>query len=284
MKTVIECKRVCYAYDQASDGPAAVRDMTCSIKEGEFIAIVGSNGAGKSTTSKLLNGLLKPMSGEVLVDGQPTTTLRTSELARRVGMLFQNPDRQICQNTVFDELAFGLRIKGIPTVEIETRVNAIVEEFSFDAQAAPYMLSRGERQMLALASVVVGDPEVLILDEPTCGLDYRECMNVMDRVRDLNGKGTTVIMITHDMEVAFDFARRIIAMADGRIVADGAPEAVFRDKRAMDAASLLPPQIIDLSMRLSEGMDGGHAFEHVTTAYDMVQVLGMVELPAERRW
>lgn len=284
MRTVIECKRVWYAYDQTSEGRAVVQDMTCSIQEGEFVAIVGSNGAGKSTTSKLLNGLLKPTSGEVLVDGQPTSALRTSELARRVGMLFQNPDRQICQNTVFDELAFGLRIKGVPAEEIDARVDGIVEEFAFDAQAAPYLLSRGERQMLALASVVVGEPEVLILDEPTSGLDYRECMNVMDRVKKLNEKGTTVIMITHDMEVAFDFARRIVAMADGRIVADGAPETVFRDRDAMEAASLLPPQIIDLSMRLSEELDDGRAFAHVTTAHDMVQALSVAGSPAERGW
>ncbi len=271
---VIECRNARFSYDGVEDGSAVVRDVSFSIRKGEFVAIVGSNGAGKTTTSKLLNGLLKPTSGEVLVDGSPTTELRTSELARHVGMLFQNPDRQICQNTVFDELAFGLRIGGVGDDEVAQRVGSLVEEFGFDAQAAPYLLSRGERQMLALASVIAAEPEVLILDEPTCGLDYRECMDVMARVKELNGRGTTVVMITHDMEVAFDFARRVIAMANGRVVADGVPETVFRNREAMAAASLLPPQIIELSLRLAEEPENGRAFAHVATAYEMAQVLG----------
>lgn len=273
-RTVIECRRTSYSYTPESQDAAVVRDLSFSVRKGEFIALVGNNGAGKTTTSKLFNGLLKPTSGEVLIDGVPTNDLRTSELARRVGMLFQNPDRQICQNTVFDELAFGLRVKGLPDEEIERRVSRLVDEFGFDAQTAPYLLSRGERQMLALASVVVNEPEVLILDEPTCGLDYRECMDVMEYVKKLNRDSTTVIMITHDMEVAFDFARRVIAMANGRVVADGAPETVFRDAEAMEAASLLPPQMIELSERLAVEPKNGRAFAHVATPFEMVQVLG----------
>lgn len=271
---VLECRGASFAYDGAADGAQVVRDLSFAVRKGEFVAVVGSNGAGKTTTSKLLNGLLKPSAGEVLVDGVPTVQLRTSELARRVGMLFQNPDRQICQNTVRDELAFSLRVTGVAPDEADRRVDALVDEFGFDADAAPYLLSRGERQMLALASVIAAEPEVLILDEPTCGLDYRECMDVMARVKDLNKRGTTVVMITHDMEVAFDFARRVIAMADGRVVADGAPETVFRNAEAMRAASLVPPQMIELSIRLAQEPENGRAFAHVATAYEMVQVLG----------
>lgn len=271
---VLECRGASFAYEGAADSAQVVRDLSFAIRAGEFVAVVGSNGAGKTTTSKLLNGLLKPTAGEVLVDGVPTSQLRTSELAQRVGMLFQNPDRQICQNTVADELAFSLHITGVAPDEVDRRVDALVEEFGFDPQAAPYLLSRGERQMLALASVIAAEPEVLILDEPTCGLDYRECMDVMARVKELNRRGTTVVMITHDMEVAFDFARRVIAMADGRVVADGAPETVFRNDAAMKAASLVPPQMIELSLRLAREPENGRAFAHVATAYEMVQVLG----------
>lgn len=276
---VLACRDVSFAY---ADGTAVVQNLSFSIRAGEFVAIVGSNGAGKTTTSKLLNGLLKPTEGEVLVGGEPTTELKTSQISRRVGMLFQNPDRQICQNTVFDELAFGLRIQGVADDEVAERVGALVEDFGFDAQAAPFMLSRGERQMLALASVIALEPDVLILDEPTCGLDYRECMLIMERVKQLNKQGTTVVMITHDMEVTFDFARRIVAMAQGRIVADGAPEAVFRNREAMAAASLLPPQVIELSMRLAEEPENGRAFAHVATAYEMAQVLGAAGFRARK--
>ena len=270
---VLECRNASFSY--ASDGGLPVVDaVSFTLRKGEFVALVGGNGAGKTTTSKLLNGLLKPTSGDVFVDGVATTTLRTSAIARRVGMLFQNPDRQICQNTVFDELAFGLKAAGMDDACIKARVGHVLEEFGFDGSVAPYLLSRGQRQMLALASVLVLEPEVLILDEPTCGLDYRECMDVMERVKALNARGTTVLMITHDMEVAFDFARRVIAMADGRIVADGAPETVFRDRAAMEKASLLPPQIIELSERLQDDGGAGRAFSYVATAYEMVQVLG----------
>lgn len=270
---VLECRGVSYGYVQGSGG-VAVSDLSITIRAGEFVAIVGNNGAGKTTLSKLLNGLLKPTQGTVLVDGVPTTALRTSELASRVGMLFQNPDRQICQETVLEEIAFGLRVKGVDDGEADDRASALVDEFGFVGQAAPYLLSRGERQMLALASVIAGEPDVLILDEPTCGLDYRECMDVMGRVKRLNEAGTTVVMITHDMEVAFDFAHRLTALANGRIVADGAPETVFRNEVAMASASLVPPQIIELSSRLAGEPENGRAFAHVATPYEMAQVLG----------
>ncbi len=278
---VLECRGVSYDYAQGSEG-VAVSDVSITVRAGEFVAIVGNNGAGKTTLSKLLNGLLKPTEGTVLVDGVPTTALRTSELASRVGMLFQNPDRQICQETVLEEVAFGLRVKGVGDDEANRRANAMVDEFGFDGQEAPYLLSRGERQMLALASVIAGEPDVLILDEPTCGLDYRECMDVMGRVKRLNETGTTVIMITHDMEVAFDFAHRLTALANGRIVADGAPETVFRNEEAMTAASLVPPQIIELSSRLAGEPQNGRAFAHVATPYEMVQVLGAAGFRARR--
>lgn len=233
MKTMLEFQGVSYAYEAQADGNAVVSDLSFSVCKGEFVALIGSNGAGKTTTSKLMNGLLKPTAGTVLVEGVPTTDLKTSAVARKVGMLFQDPDRQICRNTVSDELAFGLGLRDVPEEEIERRVGEVLSDFGFDGQSAPFMLSRGERQLLALASVVVCEPEVLILDEPTTGLDYRECMHIMDRIKKLNGAGTTVVMVSHDMELVFDFADRVIAMGGGRLVADGAPEAVFRDGAVM---------------------------------------------------
>lgn len=272
MKTMLEFQGVSYAYEAQVDGNAVVSDLSFSVCKGEFVALIGSNGAGKTTTSKLMNGLLKPTAGTVLVEGVPTTDLKTSAVARKVGMLFQDPDRQICQNTVSDELAFGLGLRDVPEEEIERRVGEVLSDFGFDGQSAPFMLSRGERQLLALASVVVCEPEVLILDEPTTGLDYCECMHIMDRIKKLNGAGTTVVMVSHDMELVFDFADRVIAMGGGRLVADGAPEAVFRDGAVMGEASLMPPQIIELSMRLSSSRFGG-LFDRAATSSAMLEAL-----------
>ena len=200
---MIEFKNVSASYDGEL---AVLNDVSFTVNNGDFVAFVGTNGAGKSTTMRLVNGLLKPTSGEVLIDGVPTTSLKTSELARRIGFLFQNPDRQICCNTVREELMFGFKALGEEGSEAEARVDAMIERFGFDADAEPYLLNRGTRQLLALASIIVLAPPTIILDEPTTGLDFRECVKVMDVVRELNENGTTVIMVCHDMEVVGDFA------------------------------------------------------------------------------
>lgn len=230
-----------------------LQDVSFKIEDGEFVSFVGTNGAGKSTTMRLCNGLLKPTSGQVLLDGTPTTQLKTSQTARKVGFLFQNPDRQICCNTVRDELLFTFRVQGADMEYAQGRVDEVIEEFGFDGQADPFLLNRGSRQLLALASVVVAEPSVLLLDEPTTGLDHRECLKVMDYVRRLNSqKGTTVVMVCHDMEVVADYAERLIVMTKGKIVGMGPTFEVLRDRNVTERADLLTPQIVDISMRLIE--------------------------------
>ncbi len=230
-------------------------DVSFKIEDGEFVSFVGTNGAGKSTTMRLCNGLLKPTSGQVLLDGTSTTQLKTSQTARKVGFLFQNPDRQICCNTVRDELLFTFQVQGADMEYAQRRVDEVIEEFGFDGQADPFLLNRGSRQLLALASVVVTEPSILLLDEPTTGLDHRECLKVMDYVRRLNAqKGTTVVMVCHDMEVVADYAERLIVMTKGQIVGMGPTFEVLRDRNVTERADLLTPQIVDVSMRLIEEM------------------------------
>lgn len=231
-----------------------LKGVSFTIRDGEFVAFVGTNGAGKSTTMRLVNGLLKPDAGQVLIDGVPTTELRTSELARRVGFLFQNPDSQICCNTVREELLFGFKALGQAGPEADERVDAIIEEFGFDADDDPFLLNRGARQLLALASIVVLAPPVVVLDEPTTGLDYRECAKVMDIVRRIHERGTTVIMVCHDMEVVADYATRCIVMSDGTVVDDAPTFDVLRNRDTLERASLVPPQIVDLSLELARDM------------------------------
>ena len=232
----------------------AAHDITFEVQPGRIFGLLGPNGAGKSTTMRLMNGLLKPDAGQVLIDGVPTSDLRTSELARRVGFLFQNPDSQICCNTVREELLFGFKALGLDGPDADSRVDAIVEEFAFDPDDDPFLLNRGARQLLALASIVVLAPPVVVLDEPTTGLDYRECVKVMDIIRRIPERGTTVVMVCHDMEVVADYAARCIVMSGGEVVDDAPTFDVLRNRETLERASLVPPQIVELSLELGREM------------------------------
>lgn len=248
--TVLEFKNVSFAYP---GGGAGISEVNFSVQKGQFVALIGNNGAGKSTTSKLMNGLLKPKTGQVLVNGVPTTELRPSQIAQSVGMFFQNPDHQLCKNTVHEEIAFTLDAHGIDRAEAQARVEEIVRRFGFDPEAEPYMMSRGERQRLALASTLAAQPNVLILDEPTTGLDYRECCSIMDYLKELNEtKGTTIVMVCHDMEVVLDYAQNVLVMAHGSLCAQGSCEEVFGGEDLMRKAHLLPPQIIEVREMLAQ--------------------------------
>lgn len=279
---MIEFKNVSASYD--GELPI-LRDVSFRIPDGDFVAFVGTNGAGKSTTMRLVNGLLKPSSGQILIDGVPTTQLRTSQLAAKVGFLFQNPDRQICCSTVREELLFGFRAQGRADAEAEAKVDAMIERFGFDGGAEPFLLNRGTRQLLALASIIVMEPPVVVLDEPTTGLDFRECAKVMDVIAELNARGTTVIMVCHDMEVVADYAKRVIAMTAGQVVADGETFAVLRDRDVLARTHLLPPQVVDVSLRLVE--DGAVAAASpvalADTLDDMTVALAVAANACERK-
>ena len=257
---VLEFQNVAFSYNETAN----VHNLNVKVKKGDFISIIGSNGAGKSTFSKLCNGLLKPSSGDVLVLGESTKKRKVSSLAKHIGFLFQNPDRQICCATVREEIAFSLKNNGIPQDEIEKRVTDTLNEFGFDGDSEPFNMSRGRRQRLCLACLIALNPEILILDEPTTGLDYRECMEVMGKIAELNNKGTTVIMVCHDMEVVLDFAKTIIVMNRGEILAEDETRTVLGDRPLLERARLLPPQIAQVSMLL------GNAFNDVFTADEMI--------------
>ena len=252
---MIELEHVSFAY--TDQGPS-VQDVSFRLEKGEFAAILGANGAGKTTTVRLMDGLLKPTSGRVLIDGVDTTKSQVSERAGKVGFLFQNPDRQICKNTVREEILFGLRtVRGKEGEDaLQARADEALKEFSFTGDEEPFSLSRGQRQRVALASILAVEPEVLILDEPTTGLDYLECCQIMDRIRRMNEENrVTVIMVCHDMEVVLDYARRALVMTGGRLLADGPVPDIFRNTEVMEQASVLPPQMIGLGLRLGAGFE-----------------------------
>ncbi len=263
---MITLENVSFAY--ADQGPS-VQDVSFRLEKGEFAAILGANGAGKTTTVRLMDGLLKPTSGRVLIDDMDTVKSQVSERARKVGFLFQNPDRQICKNTVRDEILFGLRtVRGDEGEEaLQARTDEVLKDFHFTGDEEPFSLSRGQRQRVALASILAVEPEILILDEPTTGLDYLECCHIMDRIRKMNEeKQVTVIMVCHDMEVVLDYARRALVMAGGRLLADGPAKEIFRNTELMEKASILPPQMIGLGLRLGDGFENADTPEGMAEA------------------
>ena len=263
---MITLENVSFAY--ADQGPS-VQDVSFRLEKGEFAAILGANGAGKTTTVRLMDGLLKPTSGRVLIDDMDTVKSQVSERARKVGFLFQNPDRQICKNTVREEILFGLRtVRGDEGEEaLQARTDEVLKDFHFTGDEEPFSLSRGQRQRVALASILAVEPEILILDEPTTGLDYLECCHIMDRIRKMNEeKQVTVIMVCHDMEVVLDYARRALVMAGGRLLADGPVKEIFRNTELMEKASILPPQMIGLGLRLGDGFENADTPEGMAEA------------------
>lgn len=266
---MIECDSIRFGYGKTKDAEL-IHGISLSIEDGEFVALTGENGAGKSTFSKLLAGILKPSDGKICVNGIDTKKAKNSMLAKTTGFLFQNPDRQLCTYTVRDEIAFGQKaLKTGTEEEISKRTEKIIERFGFNPDEAPFSLSRGQRQRLALASIIAVEPKVMILDEPTTGLDYKECMEIMSAVKELNKNGTTVIMVCHDMELVLDFARRMIVLADGKIEADGKTLEIMRRKEILQKTCLLPPQIIQIALELEEKFPGRFNFENVRTADEL---------------
>ena len=224
-------------------GPVIIPGLSFKIEKGEFVALAGSNGAGKSTISRLSNGLLLPTAGEVTVGGFNTKATRASQIARKAGFLFQNPDRQICQNTTREEIAFGMRVQGLPEEEVAARTEEALKTFGLDGDRSPFTRSRGERQRIALASVLVGKPELVILDEPTTGLDYKECTAIMEHIAKLNREeGLTILMVCHDMELIQSYAERVLVLNGGTLLGDGPTRSIMKDRDLLAAARLRPAQ------------------------------------------
>ena len=269
---VVELSGVNFSYP---GGGASVRNLEMRVYPGELVGVVGQNGAGKTTLTKLLNGLLKPASGEVRIAGLSTSEVPTSSIAAHCATLFQNPDHQICKDTVLEEVAFGLELQGVDATEARERAARVAKRFGLPLDEAPFSLSRGQRQMVALASVVVCEPEVVLLDEPTSGLDYRECMTVMETVREMAEHGSAVIMVCHDMEVVSDFAERLVVMANGEILARGVAAEIFSDAALMERAYVAPPQMVQLAGELSREVSP--AFAGMSEVSDIVDAVeGMI--------
>lgn len=246
---IIEVRGLHHRYP---NGVTALDGIDLTVREGEFLAVVGQNGSGKTTLVKHFNGLLLPTEGRVVVGGRDTARAGVLELSRLVGYVFQNPDHQIFADTVFDEVAFGPRNFGVWPQEVRQRVEEALAAVGLAGceGADPFTLTKGERQRVAVASVLATRPRVIILDEPTTGLDYREQRGMMELIRKLNQDGHTIIVVTHTMWVVAEYAHRVVVMKDGRVMFAGPTREVFSHEEELTRAFLRPPQIVRLGNRL----------------------------------
>ncbi len=253
---MIEVRNVTHRYNTpSSEGIKALDAVSLSIESGEFVVILGHNGSGKSTFAKLLNGLIIPSSGDVLIDGISTENEQDIWTIRsRVGMVFQNPDNQLVSSIVEDEIAFGPENLGIPRDEMIERINSSLNASGLEKfrKSAPHLLSGGQKQKLAIASVLAMRPRYLVLDEPTAMLDPIGQQEVMATTKELNQKeGITTILVTQNMNEAA-YASRVVIFNKGKVELDGKPGEIFSDIDRITSLGLEPPPMTMLAHRLKK--------------------------------
>ena len=261
MKNIISVEHLAYTYPGLDDGPgvSVFQDMNLTVEEGSFVAILGTNGCGKSTLAKHFNSILLPSGGKVYVCGLDTSDeYRIMQVRRNVGMVFQNPDNQIVANVVEEDVAFGPENLGIASPEIRHRVDRALKQVGMYEyrEHAPHLLSGGQKQRIAIAGVIAMEPKCIVLDEPTAMLDPRGRREVIETIRQLNqDKGITVVLITHHMDEAAK-AQRVVVLHRGKVAADGTPQEVFSQVELLHSIGLAAPETVELCNALNrEGFD-----------------------------
>ena len=261
MKEIIKVDHLAYTYPGVENTPgvAVFEDMNLTVEEGSFVAVLGTNGCGKSTLAKHFNSILLPTGGKVYVCGIDTSDEgRTMAVRRNVGMVFQNPDNQIVANVVEEDVAFGPENLGIASPEIRHRVDKALKQVGMYEyrEHAPHLLSGGQKQRIAIAGVIAMEPKCIVLDEPTAMLDPRGRREVIETVSRLNKeKGITVVLITHHMDEAAK-ADRVVVLHKGKVAADGTPERVFSQVDLLHDIGLAAPDVVELCRELNkEGFD-----------------------------
>jgi energy-coupling factor transport system ATP-binding protein len=243
-KPYIEVKDLVYNYP---DGTNALDGINLEIRPGEMMAFIGQNGSGKTTLSKCLNGLFKPTSGDVIVDGLNSKKSSIVQMVKRVGYVFQNPDHQLFNNNCWDEIAYGPRNIQLDEDEVKIRVEEAAKVVGLNPgyfEEHPFFLSKGLRQRVAIASILALRPKVIIVDEPTTGQDSKQSIEIMNFLTSLNKEsGHTIIIITHDMPIVAKYAERIIVLGLGKIITEGSPAEVYAQPEALAQTNIEPPQI-----------------------------------------
>ncbi len=237
---------------QYPNGTPVLHRINFHIHQGEFVAMIGQNGTGKTTLLKHFNALLKPSSGSVQIAGIETRKATTGELAHKVGYLFQNPDHQIFMPTLEKEIGFGPGNLGLSKEEIKRRTLEAASEVGLSEylNQNPLFLSKGQRQRVAFASLLSMKPEIMVLDEPTTGQDYQEGIQIMEMIRELHQEGHTIVFVTHDMELVARYAGRVIVLSRGQVLLDAPTREVFYHPEQLIKTNLFPPQIAQLTQQL----------------------------------
>jgi len=233
-------------------GVEAVKDLTLDIRKGDYIAVVGGNGSGKTTLAKNINGLLRPSRGTIMIRGHDASKMAVPEIAKVVGYAFQNPDYQLFCPTVEEEVRFGPSNLGYSHEDVNVKVQRALDAMNLQhlRTKPPLSLRLGERRRVTLASVIAMDPEVFIFDEPTTGLDTEESEMLMQKLRNLNAEGKTIILITHDMRLVSEHAKRVVVMSQGRVILDSDPRGAFADLDILRKSNLEPPAVTKLAHAL----------------------------------
>ena len=257
MNTAISVEHLAYTYPGVDDTPgvAVFKDLNLTIEQGTFVAVLGSNGCGKSTLAKHFNAILLPCGGKVSVFGMDTSDEeKLIAIRRSTGMVFQNPDNQIVANVVEEDVAFGPENLGVSSPEIRRRVDAALKQVGMYEyrEHAPHLLSGGQKQRIAIAGIIAMEPKCIVLDEPTAMLDPRGRREVMDTIERLGReKGITVILITHHMDEAAK-AQRVVVLDKGTVAADGTPEEVFSQVDLLHSIGLAAPETVELCWELNK--------------------------------
>ena len=245
---LLEVKGLCFGYQK---GQQTLRDVSFSIGKGEMVSIVGRNGAGKSTLSKLICGFEAPDAGEIFLNGKPLAEENIRRRAQHIGYVMQNPNQMISKTMIYDEVALGLQRSGLTEEQIREKVEATLRVCGlYPFRNWPISaLSFGQKKRVTIASVLVLDPELILLDEPTAGQDFRHYTDIMEFLRGLNARGVTVVMITHDMHLMLEYTRRALVFCDGRLIADRTAAAVLCDPALVEQAALKETSLYTLANR-----------------------------------
>lgn len=247
-KPLLETRNLDFTYD---NGFHAIKDISLTVNEGELLAIVGTNGAGKSTWSKLVCGFEKQQSGEIFLGGENIASLSIKERADRVGYVMQNPNQMISKSFIFDEVALGLRLRGTPEGEIKDRVEQVLKTCGlYSIRSWPISaISYGQKKRVTIASILVLSPSIIILDEPTAGQDYKHYTDIMEFLVSLSRQGITIVMITHDMHLMLEYATRAVVFSGGKVIADDASSNILTNPDIIKRANLKETSLYDLALK-----------------------------------
>ncbi|MFX1501594.1 MAG: energy-coupling factor ABC transporter ATP-binding protein [Promethearchaeota archaeon] len=248
---IIMIRETSYTYP---NGTEALQDINLNIFKGELIAIMGKNGAGKTSLIRTLNGLIRPTNGNIYIENENTSSKSIATLSKKVGIIFQNPSHQLFANSVEEEIKFSLKSSFLDKEEINRRIDKILEEFNLEKyrDRSPLNLSGGESKKLAIASIICRDPEILVFDEPTLGQDAKEIEFFINLIKTERKLGKTIIIITHNIEFAYEYLPRTILMADGQIIADGPTKEILNNELLIKKTSLIHPQIWQFCLALKQ--------------------------------